>query len=199
MPLTLRPAEPGERDAVVALTRACLAPEDRGDAGDLERLLWGDPRGRGLVVVAERDGRLVGNAFGSLGAPADTGDLGAYVTMLTVAGTERRAGIGGKLLRTLETKCRTRGATSIQAGGSAPVYWWPGVDTRCSGEIAFFRAMGYDVHREAMNLSVDLVRNRALVTEPAPEGLPVRRLGGEEWPEFGAWMERTWGATWAEE
>ncbi|QMW65979.1 GNAT family N-acetyltransferase [Mumia sp. ZJ1417] len=197
--ITVLPAAADDRTRVLDLLRAGLARDAGDDGAGLEKLLWGDPDDHGLAILAERDGELVGAAFGSV-AERD-GALRAYVKVVAVADGHRRSGIGRLLLSALEDAARARGATDLQAGGSAPAYWWPGVDTADHEATAFFLACGYEPPGDsvATNLDVDLVAHRDLITEPPPPKVPMRRLTPEEWPAFEAWMMQTWGETWAAE
>ncbi|MFC6151412.1 MULTISPECIES: GNAT family N-acetyltransferase [Mumia] len=195
----VRAATEDDRAGVLDLLRAAL-PQDAGDdAEGLERLLWGDEVARDFGVVAERDDRIVGAAFATV-ADRD-GTLRAYVKVVAVDGPQRRSGVGGALLSALEKTAADTGAVAIQAGGSAPAYWWPGVDTADADALAFFGACGYAAPdaEPAPNLDVDLVAHENLVRRAAPPDLPMRRLTVEEAPAFEAWMRSTWGDTWAAE
>ncbi|WP_370616538.1 GNAT family N-acetyltransferase [Mumia qirimensis] len=194
----VRPIAPDDSADVLELLRRGL-PHDSGDDADgLRHVLWGDPEEHAPAFVAEDDG-LVGAAFGKV-AERD-GEQRAYVTAVVVADGHRRAGLGRDLLAALEAATAARGATTIQAGGSVPAYWWPGVDTADADTLAFFAACGYaDPGTEpAPNLDVDLVAHQDLVRRTAPPSLPMHRLTPEEWPAFEAWMRSTWGETWAAE
>ncbi|MGH1563870.1 GNAT family N-acetyltransferase [Mumia sp. DW29H23] len=197
--ITLRPPASDDRDAILSLLRAGLVRDAGDDADGLAHLLWGSEDDPGLAVVAEQDREVVGAAFGST-AERD-GELRAYVKVVVVAESHRRHGWGSRLLTALEAAAVGAGARTIQAGGSAPAYWWPGVDTRDSAALAFFASCGYassDVPL-ATNLDVDLVAHRELVLAPTPAEVPMHRLTRAEWPAFEAWMSETWGATWAAE
>ncbi len=187
-----------DRGGVLDLLRTALAEEAGDDVVGLEHLLWGDPH-RDLSVVAERDGELVGAASGTV-AERD-GTRRAYVTVVAVADGHRRHGLGRRLLSALEDAALARGATTIQAGGSAPRYWWPGVDTADRDASAFFEGCGYARPDDAVatNLAVDLAAHRDLVRVAPSAQVPMRRLTAEEWPAFEAWMRETWGDTWAAE
>lgn len=196
--ITVRGGVAEDRGRVLDLLRTALADEAGDDATGLEHLLWGDPD-HDLSVVAERDGALVGGAFGTV--TERDGTRRAYVTVVAVADELRRQGLGRRLLAALEDTAQARGAASIQAGGSAPRYWWPGVDTADRDASAFFESCGYARPGDAVatNLDVDLAAHRDLVRAAPPAQVPMRRLTGEEWPAFEAWMRETWGDTWAAE
>ncbi|MBW9209563.1 GNAT family N-acetyltransferase [Mumia sp. zg.B21] len=199
MTTTVRLAAADDRTAVLDLLRAGL-PDDAGDdTGGLEHLLWGALDDQRLAFLAERGGEVVGGAFGSV-AERD-GTVRAYVTVVVVGEGHRRSGVGRLLMTALEEAAAARGATGIQAGGSAPAYWWPGVDTADEGTTAFFAACGYEPPDgpPATNLDVDLATHVDLVRAATPASVPLRRLRLEEWPAFEAWMRETWGETWAAE
>ena len=196
---TLRPAAADDRDRVLDLVSTGLAHGEGDDVPGLEHLLWGEPREDGLAFVATHEGEVVGAALGSVAERG--GSLRAYVKVVVVAERCRRSGAGRLLLGALEQAARVRGATEIQAGGSAPSYWWPGVDTADREATAFFGACGYALPdgAPATNLDVDFAAHRDLVREPTPPQVPMRRLTRQEWPAFEGWMRETWGETWAAE
>jgi 2'-5' RNA ligase len=70
--------------------------------------LLGDT-GDGLVVVARRDGLVVGAAHGWTGAGV------TQLVGLVVAEGERRQGVGGRLLAAVEAEARVRGSEAVEA------------------------------------------------------------------------------------
>ena len=81
-----------------------------------ESWLGGD---EAALVVADRDGRLVGYAMLSLNPPPATWDFGARVVeieTLSVLPNERGSGIGAGLMRASEEWAHERGAQTLGVG-----------------------------------------------------------------------------------
>ena len=81
-----------------------------------ERWLAGDDA---ALVVAERDGRLVGYAMLTVGPPPATWDFGARVVdveSLSILPEERGDGVGAELMRASEAWARERGAETLEVG-----------------------------------------------------------------------------------
>jgi ribosomal protein S18 acetylase RimI-like enzyme len=84
-----------DRDSIVALDR--IADSDENRVAFIERALRSE-----TCVVADQDGSVVGYAV----LEYTFYDQG-FVSMLYVAETARRRGVGRTLMRELETRCRT--------------------------------------------------------------------------------------------
>jgi GNAT superfamily N-acetyltransferase len=116
--LTIRPARAQDLDALVDLLAALFSletdfrPDARRQRRGLERMLE-DPARR-LVLVAERDGSVIGMITVQLVvSTAEGGDAG-LVEDLIVAGPHRGAGVGRRLLASAEHWAWSRGATRLQ-------------------------------------------------------------------------------------
>ena len=84
-----------DRDSIVALDR--IADSDMNRVAFIERALWSE-----ACIVADQNGSVVGYAV----LEYTFYDQG-FVSMLYVAETARRRGVGRTLVREIETRCRT--------------------------------------------------------------------------------------------
>jgi GNAT superfamily N-acetyltransferase len=116
--LAIRDATPGDLDALVGLLGVLFSIEAdfRPDArrqGDGLSLLLGDP-GRAAVLVAERDGAVVGMVTAQLVVSTAEGGLSAWVEDMVVHASERRRGTGRALLTAVGAWAEERGARRLQ-------------------------------------------------------------------------------------
>lgn len=116
--LTIRRAHAQDLDTLIGLLGALFSlesdfrPDARRQRRGLERMLE-DP-GRRLVLVAERDGTVIGMVTVQLVvSTAEGGDAG-LVEDLIVSAPHRGAGVGRRLLAVAEDWAWTRGATRLQ-------------------------------------------------------------------------------------
>lgn len=116
--LTVRTARPSDLDALVGLLAELFAlePDFRADEArqrrGLRRMLEDPIRRR--VLVAERDGAVIGMITVQIVvSTAEGGDAG-LVEDLVVAAPHRGAGVGRRLLAAAEAWAEARGATRLQ-------------------------------------------------------------------------------------
>jgi GNAT superfamily N-acetyltransferase len=140
----------GEQDAaqIAAFTRVAM-PYDLLSTTSVRRSIFADTDPQ--CVVAVYDGGLDGVAVAVVRGPI------AWVKLLAVHPSARRAGVGTALLGKLETFCRDAGAKTLAVGNCAPYYVVPGVDARSTDASCFFEARGFNRTGEAVNLGVRLV------------------------------------------
>ena len=143
-----------------------------------------DPDG---LIVAERNGDLVGFAHAGFGPTDPTGSAGALdhlfgtVAMLVVDPAVAIPEVGARLLREAEQYLRSRGAQVLYAGGRAPldpfyrsIYGgseWSGILDHHVGFHQTVEAAGYGVVARSVQLEMDL-------TEPDtrdPKAAIIRR------------------------
>lgn len=197
--VAVRDAAPFDRTAVERIIGHTLLPADRADDEGLRRVLWDDPRGGGLALVAESDRQIIAAAFGSIVAEPDSTRTG-FVKLLAVTPEHQRHGTGRRLLNSLERRCQDAGAATMWAGGSQPRFWWPGIDNAAYPDASsLFTTAGYRLQDETVNMAVDLTEQQVSAPTAAPDGVTVRRLTVGEWPAFQLWMARSWEPGWAEE
>lgn len=99
----------------------------------LQADIWGN--GDWCVLVAEAEGRLIGQIMGALrdAYPVFEPERYGYVTDIVVDPAARRSGVGRALFETLRAWCRERGAShlELQVAHRNPV------------SQSFWRAMGF--------------------------------------------------------
>lgn len=116
--VAIRPATRGDLPALVRLLAMLFSIEAdfRPDAARQRRgllCMLADPAGR-VVLVAGRDGAVVGMVTGQLVVSTAEGGPAALVEDMVVAPEQRRQGIGAALLRALEAWALERGARRLQ-------------------------------------------------------------------------------------
>ncbi|HVI96577.1 MAG TPA: GNAT family N-acetyltransferase [Anaeromyxobacter sp.] len=116
--LAVRPARPEDVDALVALLgdlfsiEADFHPDPERQRRGLALLL--DDRARAIVLVAERDRRVVGLVTAQLVISTAEGAPSAWVEDMIVDAAERGRGAGRALLEELERRAAALGATRLQ-------------------------------------------------------------------------------------
>lgn len=134
---TIRPAAPADLDALVELVGALFALEAdfSPDAGRQRRglaALMAD-QARAVVLVAERDGGVVGVVTGQLLVSTAEGGPAVLAEDLVVDEACRGLGLGRALLAALAAWARGRGAARIQLL----------VDEENQAALGFYRRLGW--------------------------------------------------------
>jgi ribosomal protein S18 acetylase RimI-like enzyme len=132
----IRPGRPEEASRLVELWRAAGATPSRTDSPAEVRRLLAAPES--VVLVAERDGRLVGTVVG--GWDGWRGNI----YRLVVSPEERRQGLARALVVELAQRLRTRGARRITAlvereHGPAMAFWDSLRDIGCARDPRMMR------------------------------------------------------------
>lgn len=122
---------------------------------------WWDGGGTVLATPAG-DGAVAVVARGGVG----------HVRLVAVAPAAQRRGVGGTLLDAAHGWLHAAGCTEVVAGGEAPFYLWPGVDTAASAACGLFEAAGY---RAGDFDWVNMAYPATFQAEP-PVGIEVRRV-----------------------
>lgn len=160
MTFSIRPAEPGDVDAMHQLIIDLAVYEKAPDAveassQDLADALFSQSKSATgnpalFAHVAEIEGEVVGMAIWFLNYSTWLGSHGIYLEDLYVKPEQRGAGIGKALLQTLAKTCIERGYTRFQ--------WWvldwnePAIEFyRSQGAVAMdewvvYRLSGQDLH-----------------------------------------------------
>jgi mycothiol synthase len=165
---------------LVSLTDLALPGENLTE-DDLVACLWEDddptvvfalPGGVAAAVARQVGDRRVG-----------------FVQLVAVAPSARRQGHGRRLMAAVEEWAfGEQLALSLQVGGGAPFYLWPGVDVHATAALCFFEALGYAPSGSELNMSFPS-RHRA----PVPPGLVLRRALEEDDVVAGlAFVGRLW-------
>lgn len=125
-PLSIRPEQPADRDAVYALVRDAFATARVSDGDEQDyylRLIASPGFVPELALVAERGGALVGHILLSLSAV--TGEAGAEVLVLaplSVAPTQQGCGVGAALVRAALDKACALGYRAVFLAGDPGYY-----------------------------------------------------------------------------
>ena len=136
------------------------------------------------LVYVDRD-RVVGFAMGAVNLPPST-DKG-NVRLLVVDPASRCAGVGGALLKEMETRLLERGVREVGIMDCPQNYFMPGVDFRYTEAYCFLYKHGYEKVHTNHNLICDIRTDLwpqlpAQKAELALEGLIVRRAAPEDKP-----------------
>jgi ribosomal protein S18 acetylase RimI-like enzyme len=116
--ISIRPATPGDLDALVPLLRVLFTiesdfrPDPERQRHGLARLLA--DRERCCVLAAERGTTVVGMVTAQLVVSTAEGAPSAWIEDVIVDAAERRRGLGGRLLAAVERWACERGATRLQ-------------------------------------------------------------------------------------
>ncbi|GAA0291932.1 GNAT family N-acetyltransferase [Rhodovulum strictum] len=114
-PVAVRPVQPPDLDAAIALDRQVTGLSRRGFFVKRHASLGADP-GRFAWLVAERDGSLAG----FVSAHLQEGEFGgtaraAVIDAIATDPAQRGTGIGRALMDALEADLRARGVTEIRS------------------------------------------------------------------------------------
>jgi mycothiol synthase len=196
--MTIRPLDRPDAEALLQIWNAA-APLDPLTPALLEEKIWGDEdTTTDLALLAEDAGQIAGFATGVVRQPGERG----VVKLIAVAPPRWREGIGGQLLRQLESAMRQRGASAVRLGEAAPNYLLPGIDPRYTRAMLFFEGRGYRRIGETYNLDVDLGAEdwstAAREQELAMEGVTVRRAASDDRLAVDAFLDEHWPAWKAE-
>ncbi|MEA3075164.1 MAG: hypothetical protein QOF60_72 [Actinomycetota bacterium] len=164
---------------LVSLTDLALPGENlTGD--DLVACLWEDDDPTVVFACPGGDAGPVADGAGAAGtavgvAAAVARQVGdrrvGFVQLVAVAPAARRQGVGRRLMAAVEEWAfGEQLALSLQVGGAAPFYLWPGVDVHATAALCFFEALGYHPTGSDLNMSFP-TRHRA----PVPAGVVIRR------------------------
>lgn len=152
--MDLRPWGPDRAADLAALLGSAL-PGERLDPEDLLAVCWADGE-----VLATADGGAV--------VAVKPGEAAA-IRALAVRPDRRRRGLGRALLHAAEDRCFEAGASTVQLGGEAPFYVWPGVDLRWTPAMVLAETEHYRRRSVELNLRVPTGAD----TRPAPPGVIV--------------------------
>lgn len=172
-------------------------PEEALTEDDLEGLCFvaTDPAGPfGTTVVLgspPADRAPDGAVIVSLRRPEGPGgDLVGYVQLVVVHPSRRRRGHARRLIAAAERWAAERGASTVHAGGAAPLYLFTGVDSRWIEAVCLFESLGYE--RTAVELDL-FCPTRGQNRRPAPAGVAVERVTSDaDLEDLVAWSERCW-------
>lgn len=129
---TLRAPSPDDAKDLAELMTQLGYPAAPSDMPSRLEKLTSDPNV--LVIVGERDGRVVGVASGHLLHSLHKPDVVAMLTVLAVHGKARRLGIGSRLVAHIEDWARSRGARTISLTSAL----------RRAEAHDFYRKLGYE-------------------------------------------------------
>jgi GNAT superfamily N-acetyltransferase len=155
--------EPARADDLTELVALAL-PGEALTAEELLACCWDDPA---AAVLGDADGEsavgVVTRTFG------DT--VVGFVVVLAVAPIVQAQGRGRALLDAALSWAADNGCRELHAGGSAPFYLWPGVDTRWTRALCLFESAGFARVGGEVNMSC-----ASTYRAPAPAGVGVARV-----------------------
>jgi [ribosomal protein S18]-alanine N-acetyltransferase len=132
--LRYRAYEPGDFAQLYAIEELSFDSPLRYTRAYVRRLLRAP---HSTAWIAEEGGSMAGFAIADL--KASTKSSAAYIHTIEVTPQRRGQGIGGELLRRVESSARDAGAGAI----------WLHVDTENSAAIRLYESHGYQVQRRA--------------------------------------------------
>ncbi|MBV8693645.1 MAG: GNAT family N-acetyltransferase [Actinobacteria bacterium] len=154
---------PARADDLTALFGLAL-PNESLTTDELVACSWDDPTG---AVLGDVDGSA---AVALVTRPVGD-DLHAFIVALGVAPVVQGDGRGRRLLDAAVAWAGDHGCRALHAGGSAPFYLWPGVDTRWTRAICLFESAGFARLGAEVNMSCP-----STYRSPAPAGTEVERV-----------------------
>ncbi|MGW1769627.1 N-acetyltransferase family protein [Streptomyces sp. NPDC002073] len=157
----LRPGDPADAGAVVRVRRAALPFMIATPPGVAFELASAHPGQHYRLLIAERDGEVLGTA--QVGIAHESDQPGQSYVNAYVHPAHRGRGAGSLLLRTAEEHLAGRGATTV--------YAWV-LDEPAYREFA--GRQGYAPSRSAHFLRLDLAAGRLPEPGPVPAGVELR-------------------------
>jgi len=135
---------------------------------------------RALTCVALANERVVGLAAGDV--RARYGMTFASLKLIAVHPDWRGQGIASRMLETIESEAKARGADHIVASDGWPLYFFGGVPYRNTEALIFFHRRGYDGRQHDFHLAAPLADNPRLDGRgpKLPEGVTVRRARAKD-------------------
>ena len=115
--LTIRPAEPGDLDSLVTLLQQLFTIEEDFQVDEKRQrrgltMMLGNPRG--LILVAEQEGRVIGMCSGQLLVSTAEGGPALLMEDVIVDENFRRGGIGRLLISAMAQWAADQGAYRLQ-------------------------------------------------------------------------------------
>jgi hypothetical protein len=156
----IRSVAPANTARIQRICESELDPEP--DGGDLPAILHHAAGSAG--IVAETGSKIVGACFGSLDSGPDRA-LAGHIELVAVSRTAAGAGMGRRLLSSMETCCGDRERPPFPQWQSARLHP-AGRRRQVHGNDVPGVARGYQRYRDAVDMAVDL-RTADLGTEPA--------------------------------
>jgi ribosomal protein S18 acetylase RimI-like enzyme len=199
--MNLRELVDADLPALLSLCQVAL-PYDTFTLPLLRRRIFADPEPNERYRISAWDGgQLLGAAVG-VRRSGDERTAGG-ILLLAVAPTARRQGVATRMLDELEGRMRADGLAGIVAGGTAPNFFWAGVDLRYTPAYCLLHARGYATGDQRVNQLVDLSARSwdtgADEARLAAEGFQIRRLAEGDRAAFDSYMRAGWGDGWRAE
>ena len=151
-----------------------------------------------LALAYDEQDLLAAFAQGAVGKkPGADGKLVGYVRLMAVDPAYRLKGIGGALLKELETRLKARGCQVVSTMDCPHNYFMPGVDHRYTPAFCFLEKHGYRKQWENHNLICDIGPGfyselDGQVASLAKEGVEIRRARRGDEENVHAFIEANW-------
>lgn len=147
---------------------------------------------KGDAIMEVHDGRCIGFASLEIDRAPLSGTAPPSVQCVMVAPAHRRKGIGTKLLRRLESRCRTTGLKDICT--STGLYrFWSGIPEDLPIARDFFVAQGYEFNYDAIDMWSSLrgfKMSTATVLTMRKQGIEIRSARDSEIGKFYSLLDR---------
>ena len=143
--MTIREYAASDEPQLIDLWNKCLPFDTINQEILCRRIICDENFDSSLFMVAENaNNELTGFIYGAVCKALEVDSLEAWVIAFGVHPKWRLRGIGSNLLVALETAFQGRGTKTIELGGYAPNYFFPGVDKDAyEGAVTFFKSHGY--------------------------------------------------------
>jgi mycothiol synthase len=197
----LRELNETDLSALLQLCQQTL-PYDTFSIDLLQQRVFADPQpGIHYRLSAWQDHQLIG-VLVVLRRKQEQG-IGGSILLLAVHPAWQRQGIATRLLDTVEQHMRIDGLQGMSVGGSAPNFFWAGIDMRYTPAYCLFQKRGYREDEFRVNQIVDLTAQswdtRSVEARLAGDGFLFRRLTPEDREPFTAYMLQHWHQGWLDE
>ena len=149
--MTIRSYTTTDAPTVINLWNTCLPADMINEENFYKRVICDINFDPNLFLLAEKDGELLGFAYGA------RRNEQSWVTAMGVCPMQRRKGVGKALLSTIETTLLNYGAKSITLGVHPTNYFFPGVDKNAYAEaVDFFKAHDYNETSTCVSMDLSL-------------------------------------------